>query len=64
MKITKAIERLKSELAIYGDIDVYAGEGRLLQPGDIKVSSACALFDTDKLDIDDSDIVVYIDTPQ
>lgn len=60
MKLSELIDRSKAELTEFGDVDIYIGEGRLLQPEDIAVSSACALFDTENLDIDDSDIVVYI----
>jgi hypothetical protein len=48
----------------FGDVDIYIDDGtdgaKLLTAVDIKISSACALFNTDDLDIDDSDIVAYI----
>lgn len=66
MKLSKLIESLESKLKNIGDMDVYVngehgiGECEILQESRISVGSANLSFDTDDLDIDDSDIVCHI----
>jgi len=66
MKISQLIQNLQNKLENIGDVDVYTngehgiGECELLIETRICVGSACLHFDTDHLDIDDSDIVCHI----
>lgn len=66
MKTTELIEMLVKSVRNHGDLDVFtngehgAGEVEPLTDCSLSIGSAGLFFDTDYLDVDDSDIVVHI----